>query len=405
MSEPVGSETQVEVDPQDLGHPESEPSATPSAPPLETGESGGITRPPTPPPPPPLPTERGEEPKKEPQTPPRSISAPSRAQSPVGRAQTRPRLLSQTAVRQLSRAPTPGRAPSGKASPRRTGPSKESSPTALWVVDSHAHLDRLERSLGRTGMECLTAVTGAKPRIPVQVAGGVINYCDPVRFHSIVVPAQQNWRVAAGIHPKHAREVSEDNVAQLGDILKNPAVVGVSEVGLDHSVPATQYKAQTELLQRILSLPHISQKVLIVHLRGNRNDPLGLTVHSKCRQYMQESCGRAQRIHLHCTTTGPDVVREWLRHFPQTHFGFTAMMESFGEQQRQGIREVPLDRLLLETDAPYMPPPSAQGHPSTAAYLGETADLVAKVRGASVRDICTATAANAARLYSLRIGG
>ncbi|XP_072174421.1 uncharacterized metal-dependent hydrolase HI_0454-like [Diadema setosum] len=232
---------------------------------------------------------------------------------------------------------------------------------------------------------------------------GVINYCDPSRFESIAFPDYPNWRVAEGIHPKHASEVSPNTVRQLGELLKDPAVVGVSEVGLDHSVPAIRYKDQTELLQNILSLPHISQTVLAVHLQGSRNDPMGMTVHSLCRDYLQHHCGKAQRIHLHCTTTSPNVVKDWLRHFPQTYFGFTAMVEVFGELQKRGLQEVPLNRLLLETDAPYMPPPLAKGKPSTSAYLGETADLVAKIRGQTVKEVCTATAQNAARLYSLRI--
>ena len=335
----------------------------------------------------------------------------------AGTAKPRPRQVLQRAVNQLGRTSSPGRKTTGQVPPPRPSvdrtdpqrPGKRSTqksvPAPIQVVDSHAHLDRLERDMGQSGMECLTAITGKKPQVTVKVAGGVINYCDPSRFSSILFPPSQNWRVAVGIHPKHASEVSDADIKHLGELLRYQAVVGVSEVGLDHSVSAARYKAQTKLLQDILSLPYISQKVLVVHLRGNRNDPMGQAVHSLCRDYLRLRCGQAQWIHLHCTTTGPSVVKDWLRQFPETYFGFTALVDTFGEQQRQGLREVPLDRLLLETDAPYMPPPSARGHPSTSAYLGETADLVAQIRGVSVPEVCRATAANAARLYSLHLEG
>lgn len=254
-------------------------------------------------------------------------------------------------------------------------------------------------------MECLTTLTGKRPKVPVEVVGGVLNYCDPIRFDSISFPSDRRWRVAVGIHPKWAKKVTGTEIQRLGEILQNPAVVGVSELGLDHSVPYSEYGAQTELLRRILLLPHITQKVLVIHLRGSEKDPLGITVHNQCRDYLRQRCGMAQRIHLHCTTTGAEGVKEWLRYFPKTCFGFTARVGTFREQQKKGLRAVPLNRLLLESDAPYMPPPSAKGHASTSAYLGETALMVAKVLDRPVQEVCAVSVQNATWLYSLQLMG
>ena len=78
-----------------------------------------------------------------------------------------------------------------------------------------------------------------------------------------------------------------------------------------------------------------------------------------------------QKIHVHCLMGRSDVVKTWLRKFPNTYFGVTAAVQAFDQKQLVGLQAIPLNKLSLETDAPYFPLGGAMV--STPAYLGEVA--------------------------------
>ena len=82
------------------------------------------------------------------------------------------------------------------------GSPRQAAETPLAVVDSHFHLDRLEDKVGRQGLSCIRAHNGRPPRVPFDVQGGVLKYCDPPRYSRILFPTGRQWGVAVGIHPK-----------------------------------------------------------------------------------------------------------------------------------------------------------------------------------------------------------
>ena len=275
---------------------------------------------------------------------------------------------------------------------------------ATEVVDSHLHLDRLENKLreaglGGSGMQCIRLTPGRKAHITVRVVGGVLNYCDPECYARIEFPEDPAWRVAVGIHPKKAHKTSEDQWHDFMKLVQDPRVVGVSEVGLDHSVSASLWKDQDALLTRIVGIGH-ADRVLILHLRGSSNDLLGTKVHVRCRQVLQATCDADQRIHLHCCSTSIEQIAAWRQAFPNAYFGFTGMVARFGSRQKAALCSVPLGRLLLESDAPHLPI-DRWVQINTPAFLGDVGARVASFREELTSELLKMATANARRLYRL----
>ena len=103
-------------------------------------------------------------------------------------------------------------------------------------------------------------------------------------------------------------------------------------------------------------------------------------------------------MHLHCFTGDSTTVKCWTRDFPNCYFGFTAFVSSFAKAQIKALREVPENRLLLETDSPYFP--VTEGYrPNTPAFIGDVAVLVAGRLGLALERLLDVTADNTRRLY------
>ena len=271
-----------------------------------------------------------------------------------------------------SRTPeTVGRAP--EVPPPASPPDSYCPP----VFDSHFHLDRLGTALRQRGA---ASTSGRAPR----VRGGrdrklLRSYCDPVTFGQVNWSLRPGFGVAVGIHHKHA-PVSSSQWAEFIRLVCDPRVRAISEVGLDHSVKGKAARThQLELLHRILSMGTMG-RVLVVHLRGAPDDPLGRGVYSRCREILARRCVPQQQIHVHYCTADVGEIANWQRSFPQAHFGFMAAVRTSSDAQRAGLRSVPLDRLLLETDSPHVRVDSGV-KANTPDYLGEVGQLVADIRG------------------------
>lgn len=115
------------------------------------------------------------------------------------------------------------------------------------AFDSHFHLDRLEARVGKKGLECIKAISGREPRVPVRLCGGVINYCDPKRHRDIWFPDDRRWKVAVGVHPNYALIFDEPALDVLGKLICDIKISALEEVGLDYSIAPGIWSAQLNL--------------------------------------------------------------------------------------------------------------------------------------------------------------
>ncbi len=258
-------------------------------------------------------------------------------------------------------------------------------------VDSHCHLDRLDP--GTHGGDLSAVLDAARARNVRQFLAiavtleGMPALAEIARSHDDVV-------ISAGVHPlQHLAE--EPSVAAVKEAAERFAAVAIGECGLDYHyldkapdrVPARDVQRERFRCQLIaaneLELP------VIIHTREARDDTLALI-----REHTDPVVGGV----LHCFTEDLEMAREAVRHgFYISLSGIVTFRNA--ESLRDLARRLPLDRLLIETDSPYLAPVPYRGKPNEPAWVVEVAECIAEARGISIAEVAAQTTANFYRLF------
>jgi TatD DNase family protein len=201
--------------------------------------------------------------------------------------------------------------------------------------------------------------------------------------------AEPRLIATAGIHPHEARTWNSESEAWLRDMLRNPRVAAVGETGLDfhydHSPRSDQYRA----FEAQLALAVEFRKPAVIHAREADDEVAALlAAHPEVTAI------------LHSFSSGLGLLRAGLvlRHY----VSFSGMVTFKSWRLDDAILETPLDRLLLETDAPYLAPVPYRGKRNEPAFVRRVAEQVAAVRRIPVEDLIAATGQNARRVFQLQ---
>jgi len=194
----------------------------------------------------------------------------------------------------------------------------------------------------------------------------------------------------AGIHPHVAADWDEHSADWLRARLSDPRVVAAGEMGLDYHYDHAPRAVQRRVFDVQLDLARRSGKAAVIHARDADADvAAALDAHP-----------RTVAI-LHSFSSGMALLRVGLR---LGHYvSFSGMITFRNWVLDEAIRETPLDRILIETDGPYLAPVPHRGKRNEPAFVGHVAERVAAVTGLPVEEIVSATAANAARVFGPRI--
>ena len=280
-------------------------------------------------------------------------------------------------------------------------PSTATGPSVLRAMDCHFHLDRTSNKIwnscqNKSPEDIISYISGnGAPRLPVSVEYGVVVYSEPRNYPSNLNFGKQ-WAVAVGVHPKHVDEMDDQKFLELRRLLDFPCVSALGAIGLDHTVPLDKWRTQEKVFMKVLSLTKVTRPI-VLHLRGPAFDKYGLGVSSRCIQLLQKNVSPRQLIHLHCFSGDSELVADWLAEFPNVYFGYTSLVSSFTPAQIEGIRSVPKDRILVETDSPNF----ARFDVNTPAFIGDVAQLVADHRGIPVEELLEITLQNGRELYNV----
>ncbi|KAH3704480.1 hypothetical protein DPMN_120399 [Dreissena polymorpha] len=266
----------------------------------------------------------------------------------------------------------------------------------LTAFDSHFHLDRSYKTTKVGSIEALVGHTvGPMPEVPVRVNGGVAVFCDPPNYPR-EYPSVTGFGSAVGVHPKAPLRDVKGVVGQVERELRKDGVVALGEIGLDRTVPEREWGRQEEMFVGLLELA-CPRRPVILHIRGQ--DTYSCEASALALRLMQKNVSPTQRIHLHCFTGTLDQVLSWSAAFPRCYFSISGLAARFDEVQKSAVRGIPADRLLVETDSPYLRVRSKKDN--TPAYVGEVANTVAQIRKETLREILRTTAENGRRLYNL----
>ncbi|MEQ6887651.1 TatD family hydrolase [Halomonas sp. CS7] len=258
-------------------------------------------------------------------------------------------------------------------------------------VDSHCHLDRLDP--GTHGGDLAAALEAARARDVRQFLAIAVTL-DDVPTLAEISRAHDDVVISAGIHPLQTLE-TEPDVAAITEAAERYGAVAIGECGLDYhyldkspaKVPSRE--VQLERFRRQLIAARELELPVIIHTREAREDTLALI-----REHVDPAVGGV----LHCFTEDLDMAREAVRHgFYISLSGIVTFRNA--ESLRDVAQRVPLDRLLIETDSPYLAPVPHRGKPNEPAWVVEVAECIAEARGISVEELAAQTTANFYHLF------
>lgn len=255
------------------------------------------------------------------------------------------------------------------------------------LIDSHCHLDCL--NLARHDGSLDAALDAARAR-------GVGHFlCISIELEKfddllIIAEAHDDVSLTVGVHPCHVASAHNPTLDELLALAAHPKVVGIGETGLDYFHDASTRAIQQQAFSTHIAASKRTGKPLIIHTRNSREDVLG--------QMREEG---AEAAVMHCFTEDWDTAQAALDlGYYISISGIVTFPKAL--DLKDVARRIPLDRLLIETDAPYLAPVPNRGKPNEPAFLPDTARHIAELRGLSLEALAEATTANARRLFSLQ---
>ncbi|WP_438863163.1 TatD family hydrolase [Neptunicella sp.] len=251
-------------------------------------------------------------------------------------------------------------------------------------VDSHCHLDRLDKS----PQELAQIVADAE-------AKGVEHFlCVAVSVREFpmmlkTIASFDNVSASCGVHPLHQEEAC--SYEELLQAASDDSVVAIGETGLDYF-----YSAETKPVQIQSFIDHINvanelNKPLIIHTRDARQDTLDLLTEHKAKH---------TKGVLHCFTESWEMAEAAIA------LGFYISISGIvtfhsAKELQDVVKKIPLDRLLIETDSPWLAPVPYRGKPNQPAYVKEVGEFIANLKGISVDELAQVTTNNFYTLFDL----
>lgn len=252
------------------------------------------------------------------------------------------------------------------------------------IFDTHAHYDDPAFDSDRDELICslksqnVCAVVNAASDINSSRAGIALAEKYPFIWASV------------GIHPHEAGKADRDALDILKDLLKHPRVVAVGEIGLDYYYNNSPKETQLEWFERQLELAVDFGKPVIIHNRDAHQDTL-----RALKKYRPAGV-------LHCFSGSVETAREVLELGMYIGLGGAVTFKNAVKPVKVAAM-LPDDRLVLETDAPYMAPAPFRGRRCHSGYIAFTAQRIAEIRGVSVDKILQKTCENACRLFRIAL--
>lgn len=251
-------------------------------------------------------------------------------------------------------------------------------------VDSHCHLDRLELTPYAHDFSNFMAATTER-RIEHMLAVSIDMESYPAM--RALVEGYDNISVSVGVHPNE-HEGREPEVEELVELAKDPKVVAIGETGLDYFRSEGDLTWQKDRFRRHIQAAKIIGKPLIIHTREARRDTLEILA--------EEGAADVGGV-LHCFTEDWETARRALE--LNFYISFSGIVTFRNAHSLQEVaKKVPEDRILIETDSPYLAPIPHRGKPNYPYYVRDVADCVAKLREVSLETIAEVTTRN---YYSL----
>ena len=262
------------------------------------------------------------------------------------------------------------------------------------LVDSHCHLNFADFNGQEEGGKSVAEVVENALKNGVGFMLSIATDFNELNDVRETVAKYDNVFAGFGIHPEYARTTGDFDVDDMAAVFDNPKFIGVGETGLDFSFEeAADLKTQEKLFRAHITVARGRKLPLIVHTRAAERDTLRI---------LEDEAGKSGDLTgvLHCFTGSRQMA------FKALDMGFYISVSgiiTFGksaEEIRNTIKEVPLDRLLVETDAPFLAPVPKRGGQNEPAFVRYTAEKLAELKGMDIEEIENQTTENFFKLFN-----
>jgi TatD DNase family protein len=253
------------------------------------------------------------------------------------------------------------------------------------LIDSHAHVDGPEFDADRPEVLARARAAGVQRIVVIGAVG------EPTSAERAVALAERDPEIWATVatHPHDVAQMTPAWWAIHDRLARHPRVVAVGETGLDYYYDHSPREAQREAFARFIELARAVGKPVVCHIRDAHDDARAIL-----------RAGAVADCVIHCFTGTPDDARAYAELGYYVSFSGIVTYKT-AQALRDAVPLVPRDRLLIETDCPYLAPIPRRGKRNEPAFLTHTAEVVARCSGMSFDDLAAATAANACRIFGL----
>lgn len=256
-------------------------------------------------------------------------------------------------------------------------------------IDSHAHVDAGDFDADRDEVIARARAAGVHEMICVGAAGDLATAARTVALAERV----PGLYATVGVHPHEAARMQDDWWPALARLAERAVVVGIGETGLDYFYDSSPRDVQRACFERFLELGRTLGLPVVCHVRD---------AHDDARAILRSHDASAIGAVIHCFTGTPEDAAAYVDMGLYVSFsGVVTFPGKRSDPVRAAVRMVPHDRLLIETDCPYLAPAPHRGKRNEPAFVVHTAEIVAREAGLSLAALAEATAANTRRLFAL----
>ncbi len=256
---------------------------------------------------------------------------------------------------------------------------------ALKMIDTHCHLDQDEFQTDLDDVIARAQAAGVESLVCVAVTAA--------SSENIVrnIASRPGCYAAVGIHPNYTHEAKSGDWDRIEALVGEPRVVALGETGLDRHWDYAPFELQQEYFARHLELSRRTGLPFIVHLRDCEADVMAMLEDAALHGLLTGV--------MHSFTCGPEAAARCVELGLYISFAGMATFKK-SDDVRRTAASVPGDRILIETDSPYLSPQPLRGKRNEPANIVHTAKVLAEVRGTPLEQFAAQTTANARRLFS-----
>jgi TatD DNase family protein len=255
------------------------------------------------------------------------------------------------------------------------------------LIDSHAHIQSKEYTEDREALIERARQAGVTKIIAVGGAGDMSSNLDALELAASLPDVY----ATVGMHPHDAKDVDDDDLSRLRGLASRPKVVAIGETGLDYYYNHSPHDVQRRVFTKFIHMARDTGLPLVVHERD--------AAQAAAELLRSEGSGELRGV-IHCFTGDYDAARVYLDLGFYLSFSGIITFKNAGAL-REVVRKAPLDRMLVETDSPYLTPVPHRGRRNEPAYVRFVAETVAAVKNAPLEDVARITSANVGALFGI----